>query len=188
MGADESIFEQIEEQMVSQVLHWTALGILVAGIALGLLIAKARKRYPKDLIYGILIGLIGPALCLFWHLYDARTSYWDWLYQQHNPDVYVRAFWIPRGDAPETDDGSVVMGKYDSKRFWQFVQPYPLWSVYSLLTMLGATVVAAVVIGILLALFISWAERRWPPPGQAGESEFGSGPVAEPSTGDVAEE
>jgi len=195
MGAEESIFEQIDERMVSQVLHWTALGTLVAGIVIGLLVAKLRKRYPKDFIYGILIGLIGPALCLFWHLYDARTSYWDWLYQKYNPDTYIRVFWIPRGVAPDTDDGSVVMGQYNPKQFWKFVQPYPLWSVYSLLTMLGTTIVAAIVIGLALALFISRVERKWSntpqsagvgPPG--GQTEGAAGSSGSPPHGNSSGE
>ncbi|MBM4084271.1 MAG: hypothetical protein FJ272_05735 [Planctomycetes bacterium] len=164
---EESIFEQIKDETISLVVNWGALGTVVLGVVLGLLVAKVRKRYPKDLIYGLMLGLIGPCLCLFWHLYDARTSYWDWLYQDKNPGTYLRLFWIDRASATETvhmADTDVLLGKWQVTQFWKFVQPYPLWSVYSLVTMLVWTIIAAVVIGVVAGLIIRAVERKWPSP------------------------
>ncbi len=181
----ESIFEQIDERTISFWVNAAAAAWLAAAVLAGACIGRARGRAARGLALGILWGALGPIVCLYWHLYDARTSYWDWVYLEKNPDTYVRFFWIgrptpaARAEAARREAAGekgviIVKGTYDPARFWRFVQPYPLYSVRGLGLFALATLAGAVVLGVIAGLILRAIDRRWPiapeTPG-AGEPE-----------------
>lgn len=76
----ESIFERIPESLVYRVLGWTAVASVVLGCGIGALTGYLRKNMWRYLLYGALIGVSGPILYASWAVLDARTSYFDRLY------------------------------------------------------------------------------------------------------------
>lgn len=179
---EDSIFEQIDERTVSFYVSIFAVVFPALLLAVAALLGKLRDRMARHVALGVLYGLAGPILCLYWHLYDARTSYYDWLYLEKNPETYVRCFWIgrptqaARDRAEEREDAGekgviIVEGIRDPKRFWQFVQPYPLYSVRGLGMFAVATLVAAALLGLIGGLLIRLIDRKWPPADDRGEDD-----------------
>ena len=171
---EESIFEQIDERTVSFYVNLFAVVFPVLSLAIAALVGKLRNRVPRHVALGVLYALVGPIVCLYWHLYDARTSYYDWLYLEKNPDTYVRCFWIGRPTQAARDKAEarekanekgviIVEGTRDAKCFWQFVQPYPLYSVRGLGMFAVATLVAAAILGLVGGLLMRAIDHRWPP-------------------------
>ena len=163
---EESFFEQIDERTVSLWINIAAAAAAIIALALGALVGRLRRQPARGLVLGLLWAALGPILCFYWHLYDARTSYYDWLYLQSNPDTYVRMFWIGQPDAQARAvglDAPIVKGRWSPQRFWQCVQPYPLYSVRGLgLFALGALASAAL-LGLAAGGAVRLANRRWPP-------------------------
>jgi len=179
---EESIFEQIDERTVSFYVNLFAVAFPILSLVTATLIGKLRGQMARPVALGILCGLVGPILCLYWHLYDARTSYYDWLYLEKNPDTYARCFWIGRPTQAARDRAEareeagekgviIVEGTRDPKRFWQFVQPYPLYSVRGLGMFAVATLVAAAILGLIAGLLIRLIDRKWPPTSDGGDPD-----------------
>jgi len=172
---EESIFEQISEQTVSAYVNAAAVAIVVLALAWGAVMAKAKRLPQRYWRLAGLWALLGPLFCLYWHLYDARTSYYDWLYLAKNPDTYQRLFWIGQPDQAARDRAEaaeaanekgviIVEGRWRPARSWRFVQPYPLYSVRGLGMFALATLAAAVVVGLAVRLALNRIDHRWPPP------------------------
>lgn len=180
---EDSIFEQIDERTVSFYVNLFAIVFPVLSLALAALVGKLRDGVGRQVALGTLCALVGPILCLYWHLYDARTSYYDWLYLEKNPDTYARCFWIGRPTQAARDRAEaredagekgviIVEGTRDPKRFWQFVQPYPLYSVRGLGMFAAATLIAAAVLGLVGGLLIRLIDRKWPPADDGGDDDL----------------
>lgn len=174
---EDSLFERIDERTVSFYVHLFAVVLPAAAVALAVFVGKLRQRPARCLAAGIMYGLLGPLVCIYWHLYDARTSYYDWLYLEKNPETYERFFWIGRPDQAAWDRAEaaekagdkgviIVRGRWDPKRFWQFVQPYPLYSVRGLGMFALATLLAATALGLTAGIAWRRIDKRWP----AGDS------------------
>ena len=172
---EESIFEQISEQTVSAYVNAVAVGIVVLALVWGAIMGKAKRLPQRCWRLAALWALLGPLLCLYWHLYDARTSYYDWLYLEKNPDTYQRLFWVGQPDQAARDRAEaaeaagqkgviIVEGRWRPARCWQLVQPYPLYSVRGLGMFALATLAAAVVVGLAARLALNRIDRKWPPP------------------------
>lgn len=131
----ESIFEKLDEQTVSMYMNWLALATVATGMVVGILVGKVRKLLVHDLLYGFIYGMVGPLLCLSWHIVDARTSYYDHLYQDKNQGC--------------------------ERLLWCIIKPYPLDSVYSLVTMAIGFVVAGALLGIALAYLTRFIDSRF---------------------------
>lgn len=179
---EESIFEQIDERTVSFWVNLAAVAWPLTTIAVGALAGKLKGRAARGLALGLLWALVGPIVCLFWHLYDARTSYWDWVYLEKNPHTYVRAFWIgrptdaARQEAERREKANekgviIVRGTFHSAKPWQFVQPYPLYSVRGLGMFALATLAGALVLGLAAGLALRAIDRKWPPPEPPADKE-----------------
>lgn len=199
---EESIFEQIDERTVSLWINVAAVAFPLLTLAIGAAVCRLTGRPGRGLALGVLIGLMGPIVCLYWHLYDARTSYHDWLYLKHNQEkTYVRFFWIgqptdeARAKAQERENAGekgviIVEGTFRPSRLWQFVQPYPLYSVRGLGMFALATLAGAVVLGVGTGLALRSIDTRWPPPPEdkpePGEEPSGpsdEAPAGEPDNG-----
>lgn len=188
---EESMFEQIDERTVSFYVNVLAVLLPAAAIAIGALMGRRKAQPGRCIAKAVLYGLLGPIVCMYWHLYDARTSYYDWLYLEHNPETYERLFWIgrpgsaarARADAAEKAGGKgviIVEGRWSPPRFWGFVQPYPLYSVRGLGMFALATLLAASALGLTAGVARRLIDRRWPsgdsPPEPTGqEPREGSG-------------
>ena len=158
---DESFFERIDERTVSLCFDVGALVFFVASMLFGIAMGQLRRCVARYFAFGLLVGMLGPLLCLYWHLYDARTSYFDWLYQKQNPEVYKRLFWIPNVDG---------RGQWNPRKFWQFVQPYPLYSVRGLGIFALWTLGAAAILGVLAGGLIRKINQKWPLPADTAQS------------------
>jgi len=161
----QSIFEKFSEADVSRWVNIVALIGIIAGPAIGALVGLLKKPFQRYLILGCLFGLLGPAVALSWHVVDARTSYWDHLYRDKNPDQPPRLLWPILG-----------AGKLDSVR--------------NLASLAAGFIVAGIVIGLGIGFFLNWLDRRFPaekvpepeggPPTPEAPPEEGEAPTEEP--------
>jgi len=133
----ESIFEKFSEADVSHWVNIVAVISIIAGTAIGALVGLLKKPFQRYLILGCLFGLLGPAVALSWHTVDARTSYWDHLYRDKNPDQEPRLLWPILG-----------AGKLDSVR--------------NLAGLAAGFIVAGIAIGLGIGFFLNWLDRRFP--------------------------
>ena len=143
-----SFFETFTEHDVSRWVNALALVTVIVGPLFGLTIGALRRPRARYLLLGCMMGLVGPLAALSWHIVDARTSHWDYIYRDKNPDIPPRVLWPVLG-----------AGKLDSVR--------------NLAGLAVGFVLAGVAIGVASGFYLMWLNRRFP-----RETEGGPEPVA----------
>jgi hypothetical protein len=151
----QSIFEKFTEADVSHWVNLVAVISVLVGPAVGFLVGQVKKPLQRYLVLGCMLGLLGPALALAWHVVDARTSYWDYIYQDKNPNQEPRLLWPVLG-----------AGKLDSVR--------------NLAGLAVGFVLVGIAIGLGCGLALNWLDRRFPAQ-RAGEPQEGQEPGTPPA-------
>ena len=135
------LFEQLTEQDVSALANWIALGTIIFGPVLGLIVGKIRKLVVHDFLYGLLWGLLGPLMALVWAIVDVRTSFYDYTYRAANPGS-ERLLW-------KVYDATGVL------------KPYPVDDVYGLVSLAVGVIVLGAVLGVVLSFVTRWIDSRF---------------------------